>query len=62
MAQQFGALVAPVEDSGLIPTWWLTDILNSSSRGYDVLFLPLSTRHAYDTHTYIHTCRNSNHI
>lgn len=27
MAQQFGALVAPVEDSGLIPTLWLTTSL-----------------------------------
>lgn len=35
------------------PTLWLTTMCNSSPRGFNALFLPLGTRHARGTQTYV---------
>lgn len=54
MALWLGDLAALPEDSGqvLAPTWWLTTICDSISRGPDALLWPLQALHVHGAQTY----------
>lgn len=55
VAQQVRALVSLAKDPDSVPApTWLTDMHNSSSRGYDSLLpTPAGTIHTHDTCTYM---------